>query len=774
MTNPEAAPFMSSLAHHAADPFRLLVEAVVDYAIFMLDPAGRVVSWNPGAQRIYGYRPDQIVGQPVARLFAAGDPACETVSDLETVLRQGRLEGECLRTRADGSTFWAFVTTTNLDDAFGRHVGFAQVTRDVTERKQLTHRLGERIKELSCLHGAARVLSDRTLQPSDWLRQIALLMPPAWQYPQDTVIRIAFGEVEATTPGFVSTPWVQRAEFRAADGTRGVIEVAYRRDHPPEAEGPFLLEERHLLDSLAETIRSALDRRSVESALIENEARLRQRTQLLDTLMDSLPGIVLMFAEDGGLLRWNKVFERVTGYSADEIAGLTSSDVIAAEDRPAVEQAMKLVLSTARHGVEGHLLTKDARTIPYYFEGVRLATEHGPRVLAIGIDLSERHRLEHQFRQAQKMEAVGRLAGGVAHDFNNLLTIIAGYSEMLLPELSPTDPKREMVSEIQQAADRAASLTRQLLAFSRKTILEPKVLNINDLVRENESMLRRLIGEDVELTAVLDPTLSQTRVDAGQVAQVIMNLVINARDAMPTGGKLQIETRNVQLDEHFTSHPEATAGDYVLLAVTDNGVGMAPEVQARVFEPFFTTKPQGKGTGLGLATVYGIVKQSRGFVYVYSELGHGTSLKCYFPVIDGAPEGESTRIPRTVARGSETILLVEDENAVRSIVRVVLQQAGYTVLDASRGTDALRIAAQHSGAIDLLIADVVMPGLGGRAVMEQLAPLRPQMKVLYLSGYTDDAIVRHRVLEAGVSFLQKPFTMAALTHKVRQVLDRTV
>jgi CheY-like chemotaxis protein len=348
---------------------------------------------------------------------------------------------------------------------------------------------------------------------------------------------------------------------------------------------------------------------------------------------------------------------------------------------------------------------------------------------------------------------------------------------MLLSECALADPAREMVIEIREAGDRATALTRQLLTFSRHTVLDPRVLDLNDIVRQNEKMLRRLIGEDVELTAVLDPALAPVRVDPAQVGQVIMNLAVNARDAMPTGGKLTIATANTHLDEAFARmHPEARPGRYVLLAVTDTGGGMDPAVQAHIFEPFFTTKPPGKGTGLGLATVYGIVKQSGGFVLVESAPGRGATFRSYFPVVEDpaaleeSPHAAMLRAPELPALGTETILLVEDEDALRAIVRRVLQRCGYTVLEARHGSEALRLAEQHQGPLQLLITDVVMPILGGRELVERLARLRPDIKVLYLSGYTDDAVVRHGVLQAEVAFLQKPFTMAALATKVRQLL----
>jgi PAS domain S-box-containing protein len=387
-------------------------------------------------------------------------------------------------------------------------------------------------------------------------------------------------------------------------------------------------------------------------------------------------------------------------------------------------------------------------------------------------DITERKRLENQFWQAQKMEAVGHLAGGVAHDFNNLLTIIIGYSDLVLPDLPPDE--REMIAEIRHAADRAAGLTRQLLAFSRRTVLEPKILSLNELVRDHEKMLRRLIGEDVQLTTNLDAAIEPVRADPGQLGQVIMNLAVNARDAMPTGGRLTIETKSVTFDDATAGAVgDAKAGRYVVLAVTDSGIGMTPDVRAHLFEPFFTTKGPGKGTGLGLATVYGIVKQSGGFIAVESEPGRGSVFAIHFPVVATSVPAEPASAGTPLARGTETILVVEDEDAVRSMIRAVLGKAGYQVLQARSGPEALRIAAEHRERIHLLVTDVVMPEMSGRDVVEHLARQRRDFKVLYLSGYTDDAVVRHRVLEAEVAFLQKPFTMSTLTTKVRQLLDES-
>ncbi|HEX2101046.1 MAG TPA: PAS domain-containing protein, partial [Candidatus Synoicihabitans sp.] len=359
------------------------------------------------------------------------------------------------------------------------------------------------------------------------------------------------------------------------------------------------------------------------------------------------------------------------------------------------------------------------------------------RIVGAIMDITDRKHLEDELRQAQKMEAIGHLAGGVAHDFNNLLTIIFGSSEMLLHGLPAADPARDLVSEIRQAGNRAAALTRQLLAFSRRTVLEPKILDLNEAVRDSEKMLRRLIGEHVQLNAVLDPSLEPVKVDPSQLSQVIINLTVNAQDAMPKGGTLTIETRNIELDQASAAQvPEAKPGRYVLLAMTDTGTGMTPEIRARIFEPFFTTKESGKGTGLGLPMVYGVVKQSGGFISVESQPQQGTAFRIFFPVAEGSIAQE--RPPLSVKPGpvgTETILLVEDEDAVRSMVRMALERAGYTVLEANRGREAIRVAAAHAGSIDLLITDVIMPEMGGPATADRLIEIMGAVPVLFMTGY---------------------------------------
>ena len=397
--------------------------------------------------------------------------------------------------------------------------------------------------------------------------------------------------------------------------------------------------------------------------------------------------------------------------------------------------------------------------------------------LAVGIERKRAEealrRSEERLRQAQKMEAVGRLAGGVAHDFNNLLTVIISYSALLLEDLGSDDPKRDDVDQIRKAAEGAAALTRQLLAFSRQQVLQPKALDLKATVAGTEKLLKRLIGEDVQLTTFLAPDLGVVKADPGQIEQIIINLAVNARDAMPTGGRLTIEAANVAMDEAYVrGHVPASPGRYVMLALSDTGIGMDEQTKARIFEPFFTTKEPGKGTGLGLATVYGIVKQSGGFIWVYSEPGHGTSFKVYLPRVDEPAEPATAPLATAEpAHGTETVLVVEDAASVRMVTRQVLERYGYAVLEAPNGDTALRLAAKHHGPIHLLLTDVVMPGLSGRQLAGQLAQLRPGLKVLYASGYADHAIVHHGILESGIAYLQKPFTPETLGRRVRQVLD---
>ena len=380
---------------------------------------------------------------------------------------------------------------------------------------------------------------------------------------------------------------------------------------------------------------------------------------------------------------------------------------------------------------------------------------------------------EEQLRQVQKIEAVGRLAAGVAHDFNNILTAIMGHSELLLRQLDAGDPRRKNAEQIEKVAHLAAGLTRQLLIFSRKQVIEPRVLDLNAVILDIKKMLRRLIGENIEFCTLLDPAAGHIKADPGQIEQVIMNLAVNARDAMPKGGKLTVTTANTTRDKnHLKNFPDMGAGDYVMLAIADTGTGMSEEVKAHLFEPFFTTKPPGTGTGLGLATCFGIVKQNTGHINVHSELGSGTTFKIYFPQVQSAIEPLRVRNqPTGVAGGNETVLLVEDEPVVRELAVATLREKGYTVVEAVNGEEGLRLARQHDGKIDLVLTDVVMPVMGGKEMADALRTSHPDTKVLFTSGYTEDALGHHGVLRPGILFLPKPYLTATLARKVREVLD---
>ena len=536
---------------------------------------------------------------------------------------------------------------------------------------------------------------------------------------------------------------------------------------------------------LASAVRRALQEKEERATQKRaTEAMLRSEAMKSAVLRSSLDAIITIDRR-GLILEFNPAAESTFGYTRDEVMGKPMAELIIP---PSLREKHERDLAHYLAAGTGPVLEKwkeitamraDETEFPVEFSITRIGLEGVPIFTAFIRDISERKRaekekenLETQFRQAQKMEAVGQLTGGIAHDFNNLLTIINGYTEMLLQTLPAADPQRDNAVQIKEAGERAVLLTRQLLAFSRKQMLQPKVMDLNAVVTNIDKMLTRTIGEDIQLAAVLMPRLGRVKADPGQIEQVVMNLAVNARDAMPQGGKLTIETANVELDENFAQrHAVVKPGRYVMLAVSDTGCGMDAETQQRIFEPFFTTKGLGKGTGLGLATAYGIVKQSGGSIWVYSEVGQGTTFKIYLPQVE---EEADTVLPSAVRaaplKGTETILLVEDDAPLRKLAHAILKKGGYAVLSAGHSDEAFQVCAGHTGPIHLLVSDVVMPGMGGHELAERMRSAYPDMKVLYLSGYTDDTVVRHGVLDRSMAFLQKPFTALGLLRKVREVL----
>ncbi len=511
-------------------------------------------------------------------------------------------------------------------------------------------------------------------------------------------------------------------------------------------------------------------------ALQTSEEARRGQAQFLRDVIDAHPHMVFAKDREGRFTLANNAVARAYGTTPAELVGKTDADFNGNDKQVQsfLEDDLEVIATRRTKLIPVEPVT-DARTREVrWFQTIKVplvSPDGTTQVLGISTDITEQKRLEERLRQAQKMEAVGQLAGGVAHDFNNLLTAIMGHAELLLEDDALVTRFRPDIEQIRKASQRAAALTQQLLAFSRRQLLQPKVLDLNALVSGMHKLLSRLIGENIELRAVQDARLGPVEADPGQLEQVIMNLAVNARDAMPKGGTLTLTTANAELDTSFGNGVmDVIPGPYVKLAVTDTGVGMNAETQAHLFEPFFTTKEPGKGTGLGLATVYGIVKQSGGYIWVQSEVGRGTTFSVYLPRATSAPTTEGAQAPTPAPPGTETVLVVEDEDAVRGVIETILTRRGYTVIVASGGEEALRLAAQHQGQIHLLVTDVVMPRMSGPEVAEQLVKTSPSTRVLYLTGYTDETVVSHGAFRAGAALLQKPFSPEALARKVRATL----
>lgn len=513
----------------------------------------------------------------------------------------------------------------------------------------------------------------------------------------------------------------------------------------------------HYVEDVTESVRR------VDAEAAERRYRL---------LFDSNPNPMWVFdVETLQFLAVNQAAVMRYGYSREEFLAMTIADIRPSEDMPKVRASLEsgseedeVPTSWRHHAKDGSAFDVEVTSHSLVFDG-------RPARLSLVVDVTERKRLEVELRQSQKLQAIGQLAGGIAHDFNNLLTAITCYADLLLQNMPASDDRRADVLEITKAADLAANLTGHLLAFSRKQVLQPTVLDINGAVSDIEKMLRRVIGEHIELSLALDSAAGYVNVDRGQLEQVLLNLAVNARDAMPHSGKLSIRTSSALFDEEYArTHQDVAPGDYVELTVNDTGCGMTKEVRAHVFEPFFTTKERGKGTGLGLSTVYGIVKQSEGHIWLYSEVGVGTSFKVYLPRVTAVGDRVPLGAPAELAQGTETILVVDDDDMIRSISCRVLRENGYTVLEARSGREAIEHAERHDGVIDAAVTDVVMPGMTGRELSERLASLRPEMRIMFMSGYADDAIMQHAVLDNGVVLLNKPFTPGKLLQKLREVL----
>jgi PAS domain S-box-containing protein len=757
---------------------RLILDNALDAVITML-PSGVISDWNAQAEKMFGWSRAEALGQQMSATIIP--PRYREAHDrgLKKFLATG--EGPVLNKRIEITALRRDGTEFPVELAIspakvGEEWTFSAFIRDLTERKKAEEalKLGElRYRELFqnipvgiYRSTPAGVFIDVNPAMVSMLgypdRESLLAAPMSSLYAEADDLFLWQAQVRSGVP-------VINLDMRLLRADGVVIGVSSTTHVRKDAKGTVLFYE-----GVFEDVTSRLE---AERALQASERRLTQ-------ILDAVPLGIFVADQQGHLVYANAGVEKVLGRGVVPDLGvgkiaevyqayLTGTDQLYPVERNPLARA----LAGEMAAVDDMEIRAGDRVTAINVKGAPILDNEGKVVAAVVafIDTTDKKSLEAQLRQSSKMEAVGQLAGGVAHDFNNLLTVIMSYGAMLLDRLGPGE-NREDVQEIAAAADRAAGLTRQLLAFSRQQVMQPRVVNVNDAVGAVENMLRRIIGEDIKLETSLDPDISTIHADPGQLEQVLMNLVVNARDAMPAGGRLRISTSNSQLSsESGGGALHAPDGDYVMLAVSDTGAGMTREVQRRLFEPFFTTKEHGRGTGLGLSTVYGIVKQSGGEIYVYSEVGEGTTIKIYFPCFKQAVEELRYEVkPKESPRGSETILLVEDDANLRSLVARVLMRSGYTVYVAGGGEEAVAIASDPEMVIDAVITDVVMPGMNGRELVEQLAILRPEMGALLMSGYTDDDVLRRGVLQGETTFLQKPFTPEQLARKVREVLDRSI
>lgn len=776
----------------------------VQELLAILSPDGIIQYASAGFTHVLGHNTESLAGRSIVDLVHANDAAAaRECLRILTISRDGKLGGRCRLRSKDGSWRWfeaAASDHTDLPGIEGIVVSFRDVTdlhRMEAERQvisEIVHALNQTAnldELLRSIHQALKkvvyaencfvALHDEiadTFSFPFFADQVDVAPAPqkvgrsctAFVFrkgspmliPQTEFDRLAAeGEVELV--GSPSPSWLG-VPLKTPTATIGVLVVQHY-----QCENAYDIRDLEFLSSVGGHIALAIERRRSEDALRRNEEMFR-----LLFSYNPLPTWVTD-RETLQFLEVNDAAVRQYGYSLNEFKSMTALELRPEEERARyLDQLKQIPPDGLYHGNWKHR-KKDGKVIQV--ETISHELEYaGRRVcLVVAQDLSERHLLEQQLRQSQKMEAVGRLAGGVAHDFNNLLMVIKGHTELLLKALPPSERYSRKIEQIDRAADRASTLTRQLLAFSRLQVLQPQVINLNGVVEEMGKLLPRLIGEDIELVIRGSEDLGAIRADANQMEQVIMNLAVNARDAMPAGGRLLIETSNAELDSAYNSvHPIVRQGRYILLAVSDTGTGMNAETQARIFEPFFTTKPQGKGTGLGLSTVYGVVKQSGGFIWVYSEVGRGTSFKIYLPRVDQPVERVGAiRTLSEAPRGTETILLAEDEQDVREVAREFLESGGYTVIEARDGAEALKNVEKHEGAIDLLVTDMVMPGMTGQELSGRLLQSRPDIRILYMSGYSERAAADSARGDSSMRLLAKPFSRWALLRAVHEILKQS-
>jgi PAS domain S-box-containing protein len=743
--------------------------------VVLTDAQGTILWVNAAFTRMTGYSSAEAIGQN-HRLLKSGEHPPAFYQELWSTIASGKSwTGEMTNRRKDGSVYVEEQTITPVRDADGAVSHFIGVKQDRTLRRRADNALRRSEERYRLL---AENISD-VIELYDLEMNAIYVSPSVRQLrgyaPDEAIARPMMGDLAPGSRDLAMRVFQEEMEIERSGGgdparSRTVEFEVLCKDGTSVWTESKLSAVRDASGSLTGII--AVSRNI--TARKHAEETLRDTSQTLRTIIDASVLAIVALDRDGRVTLWNNASTRLFGWSAQEVLGRPLPTI--PEDKRAEFEDHLARSHTGEDVVyETQRRRKDGSVVDVLRSSAAIFDPQGELAgsMAIFVDLTERKQLEEQLRQAAKMEGIGRLAGGIAHDFNNLLTVIGGRSYMLLSQLPAGHAMRRDLILIQQTGDRAAALTRQLLAFSRKQTLAPAVIDLNEIVSGMRTLLERVLGEDVDLSMDLDPSLGHVTADPGQIEQVILNMAVNARDAMPEGGPLTLETRHVEVVPTYARQKvELAPGPYEVLSISDGGVGMDAATVARIFEPFFTTKPVGKGTGLGLATAYGIVKQSGGHITVYSEPGSGSTFRIYLPRTEASELAPLAVAEAAARRGIEVVLLAEDDTDLRALTREILATAGYTVLESQDVEDALRIAERQDGTIHLLLTDVVMPHMSGRNLVDAVKRFRPDVKVLYMSGYTDNAIVHHGVLDPGTALLQKPFSPAALARKVREVLDR--